>query len=287
MKTCPHCGGEIRPSVVKCVHCGRMVKEPAQAGVGAATGPAALAGPDVSADEAPTLAPSPAPQPRQPAGDLWVTPSTRQDAGASPLAPPPPTILRGPARPPAGRDRQQGVDLPLMASGLLLLACGAVTYLSLSMRWVQVRVLTELGGSPAPRKVADLGLTAEDSLAWRIGLGLAVAFAVWGILWFWSALDRGSSLPRLARPGPAILVAAAGLAVAVLARIGSLFWDQGLVEHARRAGLTREQMQELLAQRPAPTIEVEVLEGLFRYGLVMTLALCAAIVAWWAVRRGT
>lgn len=285
MKACPHCGGEIRPSVIKCVHCGLMVKEPAQAGVGAATAPAAFAGPDTAPDETPTPAPGPPPQPRRPVEDLWVTPSTRQDGAASPSAPPPPAILHGPARPPAVRVRAPGVDLPLMASALLLLVSATVAYLSLSMRWAQIGVLTEVQGSPIPRKVVDLGLTARDSLAWRIGLGLAVAFVAWGVVWFWCALDRGSTLPRLAHPKLAILAAGAGLALALLARFRTSFWNQGLIEHAHRAGLTRVRMHDLLAQRPAPTIEVEVLEGLFRFGLVMALVLGASLVAWWAVRR--
>ena len=175
--------------------------------------------------------------------------------------------------------------MPLMASGLVLLVSAAFTYLSLSMPWVQVRVLTELVGSTTPRKVADLGLTARDSLTWWVGLGLAVAFAVWGVLWFWCSLDRGSGLPRLADPWLAVLAAAIGLALTAGSRLGSLVWSQGLVEHARRAGLTREQMQEILARRPAPTIEVEVLEGLFRFGVVMVIGLAASIVAWWAARR--
>jgi hypothetical protein len=172
-----------------------------------------------------------------------------------------------------------------MASGLLLLVSAAVTYISLSMPWVQLRLFTNPEGALTPKEVADLSLTAHDSLAARIGLGLAIAFAAWGILWFWSSLDHGAASPSFAHPGWATLGAVAGLAVAVYARVGYLFWDNGLVQHARQAGLTREEMQDLLAQRPAPTIEIEVLEALHRFSVVMTLALAAALVAWWAVRR--
>jgi hypothetical protein len=145
--------------------------------------------------------------------------------------------------------------------------------------------LTNPEGALAPKEIADLSLTAQDSLAARIGLGLAIAFAVWGVLWFWYSLDRGAALPSFAHPGWAALGAVAGLAVAVFARIGYLFWDNGLIQHAREAGLTREEMQDILAQRPAPTIEVEILEALARFSVVMALALAAALVAWWAVRR--
>jgi hypothetical protein len=286
MKTCPHCGGEIRPSVVKCVHCGRMLKEPAEpAGVGAPTAPPTVAGAVTSPTASGTLV-RPPPSPSSGAAEEpWVTPATRADTEASPWTPPPPAIIHAPGQPPIAHSRTRGVDVPLMVSGLLLLVSAAVTYISLSTPWVQVRLLTDPEGALAPKEMADLSLTAQDSLAGRIGLGLAVAFAAWGLLWFWYSLDRGATLPSFAHPGWATLGAVAGLAVAMFARVGYLFWDDGLVQHARQAGLTRAEMQEILAQRPAPTIEVEVLEALYRFSVVMALALAAGLVAWWAVRR--
>jgi hypothetical protein len=286
MKTCPHCGGEIRPSVVKCVHCGRMLKEPAEpTGVGAPAAPPTIAGAVTSPTTSGTIVRPPPSRASGAAQEPWVTPATRADSEASPWTPPPPAIVHAPGQPQIARGRTRGVDVAPMVSGALLLVSAAVTYISLSMPWVQVRLLTDPEGALAPKEIADLSLTAQDSLAARIGLGLAIAFAVWGVLWFWYSLDRGAALPSFAHPGWAALGAVAGLAVAVFARIGYLFWDNGLIQHAREAGLTREEMQDILAQRPAPTIEVEILEALARFSVVMALALAAALVAWWAVRR--
>jgi hypothetical protein len=170
-----------------------------------------------------------------------------------------------------------------MLAGLLGLGAAAITYSSLALPWVraQVIVVTE-----TDRKVmADLVFRGSDSLAGKLGLGIAVAFAVMGLLWFWYGLDRGVHVPVFASPGLGMLVAAVGGVVTVFARMGYFFWDDAFVEHARKARMSDEAMRSLLDQRPAPLRETQGLTGSNRFTLGIALAAVAALIAWWSQRR--
>lgn len=93
-KRCPHCDGEIMPSVVKCRHCGRNVKEAPESAPAAAPGVAFVPGQGAPVSPPPTVmspgdapegaaAPPVVPPPVHPAG----APSP---AGATPAAAGPP-----------------------------------------------------------------------------------------------------------------------------------------------------------------------------------------------------
>jgi hypothetical protein len=171
-----------------------------------------------------------------------------------------------------------------MFAGLLGLGAAAIVYSSLALPWVraQVIVVTET----SDRKVmADLVFRGSDSFAGKLGLGIAVAFAVMGLLWFWYGLDRGVHIPVFASPSLGMLVAVVGGIVAVFARMGYFFWDDAFVEYARKAGMSKEAMRSLLDQRPTPLLEVQALTGSSRFTIGIGLAALAALIAWWSQRR--
>ena len=284
MKVCPRCGSQIRPSVIKCVHCGTSLtgeQEPLakDASLGWA---AALPSPDPPGSEDPsaeTEAPAPEPvrPPLGPAFDPWVTPAARTDGSA-------PMVLATPRPVEVSRSTTRRVDSVLMIAGVLALGGAVVAYSSLAMPWVHARLLAPEERGPA-RMVADLTFQGSGSLGGSVGLAVAATLFALGLLWFWYALDRGVNLPTFAHPLIALLAAATGGVVLALSRIGYFFWDDAFVSRSRDVGLSREGMHTLLESRPAPVIEVEQLGGTYRFGLALALALIAATVAWWSQRR--
>jgi hypothetical protein len=301
MKTCPHCGGEIRPSVIRCTHCGQPLTEPA-AGAAGAPGPSAAgpgspvlgasppssgvgvpAGPALEPEPSPAAAP-PRPAPRPTGGDVWITPATRADVRqASFVALPPPVVL-APDRNPASRTRARTLDGLLMVGAGLLVLAAALMYTSLDVFWVRARLSTATDRGQF-RPVADMTFRATDSLAGTVGLVLAVGFAVYGIVWFWYGLDRGVHLPAVFHPGFVGLGAAAAWLVAIFAGLGSFFWDDAFAANARGAGMSKGAMAELLAHHPPPKIAVEVLEGVVRFRVSAGLALLAALLGAWTTSR--
>jgi hypothetical protein len=284
MKVCPRCGSQIRPSVIRCVHCGTSLtgeQEPlaTDASLGWTAVPPSSDPP--GSEDRPSGAEAPAPEPAQPslgpAVDPWVTPATRADGSA-------PAVLatRRPVEVPRSTPRR--VDGVLMIAGVLALGGAVVGYSSLAMPWVHARLLSVEDRGPA-RLVADLTFQGSGSLGGSVGLAVAVTLLALGLLWFWYALDRGVGLPTFAHPLIALLAAATGGVVLALSRIGYFFWDDAFVSRSRDAGLSREGMRRLLESRPAPVIEVDQLGGTYRFGLALALALIAATVAWWSQRR--
>lgn len=287
MKTCPHCGGEVRSSVIKCVHCGTSLSgepEPAAVTVVGAPAPvqvhtpAPVASGPASASERPRPGPVPSTSVFAPGGgDKWVTPSVRADRHGGPSSGdlselPVPVALR------------RRADRHLLVGGLLGLAAAVVTYTSLPLAWVTVSITT-VDDRLRPHVVAELTFRGSDAFAGKIGLGIAAALAVLGLVWFWYGLDRGATLPRFASPWYVVLAAAVGSIVVAFAQFGFFFWDDAFVAHAREAGMTRKAMRTLLDAHPAPIVEVQQLSGVVRFAAGTALALVAGLVALWSQRR--
>lgn len=298
MKTCPHCGGELRPSVIKCVHCGSRLDEPQPARVPAgarATGaPIPAGGPSVSGAPAPSAAaagapvhpgtrdrtPAPPPSvfdpPKPASADPWATPSERSATtdAAQPIAPAPVVTARSPRR----------VDLALVPAGALALAAAAVAATSLSLPWVTA-TLSTTGPRGKLREVAALPFFADDAIARHLVLGVAVVVGLLGLLWFWYGLDRGVQLPVFAHPGLAALAGVVGWGTVGLTRLGAFFWQSGFVAHAREAGLTKEAMRALLDDHETRVMAFSAEAGTGRFALAASLALLAGLLAWWSQRE--
>jgi len=320
VKTCPHCGGQLRPSVIKCVHCGsRLDEQPtgqptgtplgvpagvpagSPSGAGAAGAPAA-GGSSASGAPAPSAAaagaparpgsdrtPAPPPSvfdpPKPPSPDPWVTPSERLER---PVQPPlAPVVVAAGTAPAAAAPRARTarrVDLGLLAAGALALASAAVALTSLSLPWV-TGTLAAKGPRDKIRQVAELPFFADDAIVRNVVLGLAVAAAVLGLLWFWYGLDRGVQLPLLAHPGVALLAGICGWALVGVTRLGAVVWETGFLAHAREAGLTKAAMQTLLDDRNRRVLTFATEAGTTRFAIAASLALLAGLLAWWSQRE--
>ena len=287
MKDCPHCGGQIRPSVIRCTHCGTsLVDESQGSGVGTATRGAAasaVGGRPVAATPAvPTAIPAtpkvtatPPRTPAEPAADLWATPPAGVGAQRRP-----PLGSRIEAASSPVRIRQ--TDPLLMVGGVLAAAAGAVTYSSLSAPWAHARISD---ASASTNLVAEMTFRGSDSIAGRVGLVLAIALGLLGLLWFWYGLDGGVRVPAIAHPASALIAACVAGVLVAFAGIGYFFWNDAFVGYARDAGMTRRAMRDLLDAQPSPTITVERLGGVLRFGAAAGLAALAGVVAWWSQPR--
>ncbi len=289
MRSCPHCGGEIRASVIKCVHCGMSLLELAQPD-------AAPARPGGSTPRTPSTSDTP---PRPPGfmpgrptaslpsvfeeptsrvnGDPWVTPSLRADGHApqpKPVEPEPKTGLRTTRRP----------DVRLMVAGGLALASAVAAYTTMALPWVSGRVVVS-GQRSNTRLVADMTFRASASLAGPFAIGVAILTAVAGILWFWYGMDRWAHLPVFASPGLGMLAGVVGLGVLVTSKVAPSLWNGGFIANAHDAGLTRDAMRALLDHVPAPIVELTPQTGMIRFAAATGLAMLAAGVAWWSQRR--
>jgi len=283
MKTCPHCGGEIRPSVIRCVHCGTALEpeaKPATALAGPRRGLASVSpssrAPAVAtaevADPAPAAA-EPDTGAGRPAPDLWATPpdgdGRRPPAATSQAA----TVATTSAR---------RLDGWVMAAAVLAIATAVVTVSALSLPWVEGRL--SVVGQRKTRLVAELTLRASDSYGGTIAIVIAVVMSVLGLLWFWYGTDRANHIPAFAHPALAVIVGLAGWAAIGASTIGSFFWEQAFVEHAQEAGLTPAAMQAILDDRTRRVVELERLAGFQRFGVAATAAVLAGAVAVWSQR---
>jgi hypothetical protein len=317
MKTCPHCGGDIRPSVIKCVHCGTsLVDEPSGQAqpVGVAPGapyagavragpyaaaassapveaaaPAAPASTTADAPEKPRgmpgrpTAPPPSvfdPPAQRRSGDPWVTPSVRADA----LVPLPQSALLASTAAPVTATRR--VNKGLMVAGVLAVASSVAAITSMSLPWVTGTVWAT-GNHPNPRFVAELTFAASDGFVGRVVPAVAVVTGLLGLLWFWYGLDRGVHLPWFAHPGVALGAGSVAWAALATARLGTFAWGPAFVSHAREADVGRRVMRTLLQDAAAHRVELAQQQGMVRFAVAASLALLAGIVAWWSQRART
>ncbi len=252
--------------MIKCVHCGSRLEEPQPAAAHAG-------GPGGAPSGAGVPAGSPAPSP-----DPWVVPAARTEprtpAGTT-LPPATATALRG--RPP------RRADPPLLAAGALAMVAAAVAWTSLSLPWVTA-TLSVTQPRQRVREVAELPFLAQDAIARNLVIGVAVVIGLLGLVWFWYGLDRGVELPALARPAVGALAGIVGWGTVGLARLGTFVWEAGFVAHAREAGITREAMREILADRASRAVHVVAEAGTTRFAVAASLALLAAFLAWWSQR---
>lgn len=292
MSACPHCGGEIRPSVIKCVHCGTsLVGEPQPAGVApgvpAAIGvagtpqpaPAPVASKPAGMPGRPT-APPPSvfdPPREHPARDPWVTPSVRADALVHLPATAP---IASAALPVARTRRANGL---LVVASLLAVASAIASATAMSLPWV-AGSLWVVGDRPSPKLVAELTFVASDGFAGRVVVVVAIVLGLLGLVWFWYAMDRGVNLPALAHPGFALAAGAAAWGTLATARLGSFFWEPAFVSHAREAGTTKGVMRAILEEPAARRLELIPQTGMVRFGVASALAVVAGVVALWSQR---
>lgn len=284
MKACPHCGGQIRPSVIRCVHCGTSLVEEAEGSSGdtvatdltASTGgrrPVAAPAQNRTVATAPKETARPAGTSTQRPTDVWATPLR----------------VRAPRLPPAesgkgatSRTSIRQIDLPLMAGGTLAALAGALAYSSLAIPWVHARLWD---ASAETDVVADMTFRGSDSIAGPAGVGIAIGLGLLGLVWFWYGLDRGAGLPAIAHPASALALALLATVLVLFAGIGYFFWNDAFVAFAQEAGMTKRAMRDLLETRPAPSIAIERLSGLLRFAAAAGLASLAGTLVWWIQRR--
>ena len=281
MKVCPHCGGQLRSSVIRCTHCGTsLIDESTEGGDG-------ITAPDPTGGRRPVAA-----RPAVPIATTKAQTDTEAPPRASDVRTPEPWAVPGvraprpPApEPPAAHASADGTprpNRPLMMSGVLAAAAGALAYSSLSIPWVHARISDAGAGASF---VAELTLRGSDSIAGQAGLILAIALGLLGLLWFWYGLDQNAHLPAIAHPAWVLVVGLLALGVLTFAAIGTSAWRDAFVTYADDAGLDERAMQELLAARSSAVIVVERVGGVLRFGAAASLALLAGALAWWAERR--
>ncbi len=277
MKACPHCGGLIRPSVIKCVHCGMSLVEDGEAG---GRGPTAAGrapgGPDPGATVVASRTAGAGVAGAAPA-DPWVTPSARAEERVR-------RAMRAVGPPvPVASPRVRRIDAALLLAGLLAVAGAVAAASALSLPWVVGR-LSAVGQHGTTREVAELTLHASDSVAHAIVLGAAVGVGTLGLLWFWYGLDRGVHLPVFAHPSLGVLGSVASLATVGASRLGPFLWQEAFVARARDAGLTKAAMRALLEDVDARTLAFEQQAGMTRLTAAAALILVAAVLGWWSQR---
>lgn len=289
MKTCPHCGGLIRPSVIKCVHCGMTCVEDneaagSDAGVRGSdgapvpvVGASGLGRSDGAAYATRTIRTSADTPGHALTADPWGAPSVRAEERVR-------RSMRAiPSTTSAGSARVRHIDPALVLGGVLAIAGAAASASSIALPWVLGR-LTVIGQRGTTRVVTELSFEASDSVAHAIVLGVAVGAGLLGLLWFWYGLDRGAHLPGFAHPGLGVLASAAAWATVGASRLGAFFWEDAFVARARDAGLTKDAMRAVLEDTDARILAFQQQAGMTRLMLSAGLVLAAAVVAWCSQR---
>lgn len=289
MRSCPHCGGEIKASVIKCVHCGMSLLESAQpdavpARVGLSTTPTPAPAetptrpPGFMPGRPTATLPSVFDEPTSRVnGDPWVTPSLRADGHA-------PLPMPAESEPKADLRKARTPDVRLMVAGGLAIASAVAAYTTMALPWVSGRVVV-IGQRSNARLIADMTFRASASLAGPFAIGVALLTVVVGILWFWYGMDRWAHLPVFASPGLAMLAGVVGLGVLVASKVVPSLWHDAFIANAHDAGLTKDAMRALLDHVPAPMVELAPQTGMIRFAVAAGLAMLAAGVAWWSQRR--
>jgi hypothetical protein len=281
MKTCPHCSGEIRDSVIKCTHCGRSLAEtpnPAASGlpttrIGAAPARATTTAPAAAPRAAAPVATPPRPQPQS-----YAPPRAEWSPPVSPLS----EVSTHRAMPEVRR--QWGPDMWMLWAGMAAAAAGILAFLALKEPWAHLTITADATDT-LDAVVADVTVKASSAFVGKAGSVIAIVLAAYGVLWFFYGFQRGWSIPGILSPAIAILVTLAGLGMTSLASMVWFVWEDSMVLHAKATGLTASDMQALLNREPLPTVSIERLPGMVSFGGMMALGLFAACLAWWAYRR--
>ena len=153
MKNCPHCEAELKDSVIRCVRCGRSLREePERETVSASVGSGATGG----------LPSAPTPQPSAPP----VSAAKPRPAGfASPVVTPPPNLKvvgdRSQLRALPSR-RAWGPDWFMLLGGLMAMAAGTIAYLAIERPWVHLSITqTDIDG----QELLSTGLSLRGKAA--------------------------------------------------------------------------------------------------------------------------
>src|SRR5262245_43584735 len=209
MKTCPHCSGEIRDSVIKCTHCGRSLAETPGAPGTAAPAPRIGAAPARATTIAAALRPAP------PVAPAPVATSPRQSPKAYTSPPagwsPPTSALSEVATHRAMPEvkRQFGPDMWMLWAGMAAAAAGILAYLAINQPWAHLTI-TQPATETAEAVVTDVTVRAQSAFVGTAGTVLAIALTVFGVLWFFYGFQRGWSIPGILSPALAILVSRVG-----------------------------------------------------------------------------
>ncbi len=206
------------------------------------------------------------------AADVWAIPTIERDTQR-----PEPSL-----RPARTHRRRRRVDLTLMVAGGIELGSAIFAYLAIATPWVQAEISADERVSA--RVAGRLLFRGSDAPGAMAVVVVTALMALLGVLWFWYGLDRGVHVPMFAHPALAVIAGLVGLGIASVARIGYVFWQGPLVQHARQIGASRDAMRHLLELHPPPSIAMHQMTGLLRFTIAMATALGAAIVAWWSQR---
>lgn len=276
MKTCPHCGGEIRDSVVRCTHCRRNLRDGA---IDVATGSSAVSdhgaarsGP--ASPAAPRLASTPSATATAPRREAWASPA--------PAASPPANVSTYRANPVPRR--AFGPDMWMLWAGMAATVAGILAFFAVKEPWAHLTI-TQPATATVEALVVDVTVRGHTAFVGTAGTVLAVVLAAFGLLWFFYGFQRGWSMPGILNPALAILVSLAGLASALLASEVWFVWRDAAIGRAKAVGLTTREMTQLLDQQPIPIVVIERLPGMVSFGGMMALGLLASCLGWWAYRR--
>jgi hypothetical protein len=171
-----------------------------------------------------------------------------------------------------------------MWAGLAAIVAGVLAYLVVRDPWVHLTVSVPQTGFEEAVRV-EVVLKGQVAFAGTAAKALGATLAAFGIIWFVFGFDRRWTIPGIANPGLALLVAVAGLGLTALASIVWFVWEDAMVLRAKAAGMSAKAMTELLDRQPTPLVEIERLSGLVTFGGLMVLGLFASSLGWWAYRR--
>jgi len=288
VKTCPHCDGEIRDSVVRCTHCRRNLRDgeidleatPPASPPGRQSSPSGPHPVAASAPSAPSVTvaagrkPSAAPFGSTPPRDTWSNPVP----STSPLSDP------SAHRAIANSRRAFGPDMWMLWAGMAATVAGILAFLAVKEPWAHLTI-TQPATDTVDALVVEVTVRGHAAFVGTAGTVLALMLAASGLLWFFYGFQRGWSMPGILNPALAILVTVAGLGVALLSSMVWFVWQDAMIARAENVGLTTREMTQLLDQQPIPIVVIERLPGLIRFGGMMALGLFASCLGWWAYRR--
>jgi hypothetical protein len=172
----------------------------------------------------------------------------------------------------------------MLLAGLAAGAAGALAYLAIEQPWVHLTI-TRAATDTEPVLVATLSLRGKAAFVGTAGMGLAIALAALGVVWFFYGFQRGWTMPGLVNPAIGLMVTVAGLIATVLAAMVWYVWEDATILRAKAAGMSMQAMRKLLDLQPAPLVQIQRLSGLLTFGGMMVAGLFASCLGWYAYRR--